>query len=334
MTKTVVVTGASGFIGKHITKELLDNGYRVVATVRSDGKADETRAAVGSDRLDSLSFAFVDLLSDDGWDGALRGADALVHSASPFPLGSPKDPDELIRPAVDGTRRALRAARAAGVNRVVSTSSCVAIYNDTLRADQTILDETNWSPTGQPFTTAYDDSKTLAERTAWDYVETEAPDMELATVNPGVVLGAPLDTSYGASLAIVERLLDGRDPMLPDLSLPVVDVADVARMHRLALEVDAAVGQRFPATSGPLTMIEMAHVLNANIPGSRAKTRQAPSWLIKAMALFNADMKSVAPRLGSSGAVSGSNAESRLGIDFIPPKEALLTSARFIAANR
>ncbi|MEM7272643.1 MAG: SDR family NAD(P)-dependent oxidoreductase [Actinomycetota bacterium] len=330
--QTVVVTGASGFIGKHITKEFLDNGYTVIGTVRSEAKADQTRAAVGPEHLDRLSFATVDLMSDDGWDEALQGADALVHSASPFPLGSPDDPEELIRPAVDGTLRALRAAQAAGVNRVVLTSSCVAIYNDDLRAGQTILDETNWSPTGTAGSSAYDDSKTLAERAAWDFVAAE--DMQLATVNPGVVWGVPLDTDYGTSLGLVERLLDGQDPMLPDVSFPVVDVVDVARMHRLALEIDAAAGERFPATGGAMTMQEMAETLNAEITGSKAKTRLAPSWLIRFMARFNADMKTIAPRLGRSGAVSGANATSTLGIDFVPPRDALLSAARFVVANR
>ncbi|MEM8924053.1 MAG: aldehyde reductase [Actinomycetota bacterium] len=330
----IVVTGASGFIGKHITRELLDNGYAVVGTVRSTAKADETREAVGSAHHDRLSFATVDLTSDDGWDDALAGADGLVHSASPFPLGSPSDPDELIRPAVDGTLRAMRAAKAAGIDRVVLTSSCVAIYNDELRADQTMLDETNWSPTRQPFTSAYDDSKTLAERAAWDFVNEEAPEMTLATVNPGVVWGEPLDTNYGASLGLVERLLDGQDPMLPDLSFPVVDVADVARMHRLALELDDAAGQRFPAAAGAMTMKEMAEALNAEIPGSKAKTRLAPNWMVRLMARFNAEMKTVAPRLGRPGAVSGANATEKLGIHFIAPRDALLSSARFIMANR
>ncbi len=330
----IVVTGASGFIGKHITKELLDHGYEVVGTVRSDAKAAETRAAVGPEHEQALSFVKLDLTSDEGWEEAVAGADGLVHSASPFPLASPKDPQDLIRPAVDGTLRALRAAKSAGIGRVVLTSSCVAIYNDTLRPEQQMLDETNWSPTGQSFTSAYDDSKTLAERAAWDFVENEAPEMELATVNPGVVLGVPLDDNYGTSLSIVERLLVGQDPMLPDLSFPVVDVADVARMHRLALEIDEANGQRFPAAAGAMTMIEMAEFLNREIPGSKAKTRKAPDWIVRLMARFMADMKTVAPRLGRNGAVSGANTTKVLGIDFVTPEDTLLASGRFLAARQ
>ena len=331
--KTLLVTGASGFIGKHIVKELLDHGYTVRGSVRSDAKADETRAAVGPDGLDRLSFVHLDLLSDDGWAEALEGVDALMHTASPFPMAEPKDPDDLIRPAVDGTLRALRAAEAAGVERVVVTSSCVAIYNDTLRADQTVLDETNWSPTRTAATSAYDDSKTLAERAAWDFVRDEAPDMQLATVNPGAVFGVPLDDNYGTSLELVERVMSGADPMQPDLGLPIVDVADVAKMHRLAIEVDDAVGQRFPAAAGELTMIQMAELLNEHVPRSKAKARKAPNFLVKLMARFNADMRSIAPRLGKSALVSGRNAEEKLGIAFVTPREALLRSGRFLAES-
>ncbi|MEM9037283.1 MAG: SDR family NAD(P)-dependent oxidoreductase [Actinomycetota bacterium] len=331
MSTSVVVTGASGYIGKHVVKEFLDHGYAVRATVRSDAKEAELREAIGADGADRLSVVRLDLNSDEGWDAALEGVDALIHTASPFPLATPNDPDELIRPAVDGTLRALRAAEAAGVRRAVLTSSCVAIYNDELRDGQTILDETNWSPTRQPFTTPYDDSKTLAERAAWEHVG--AAGTALSTVNPGVVLGEPLDDNFGSSLSLVEQLLGGEFPMLPDVNLPVVHVRDVAAMHRLALESDEAIGQRFPAVAGALSMVEMAEILNAEIPTSAAKVRRAPSFLIRLMARFNADMKSIAPRLGKSGAVSGANAERRLGMTFTSARDAVIESGRFLATR-
>ncbi len=330
-TPTVVVTGASGYIGKHVVNEFLAHGYHVRATVRSAAKEAEVRRATGADDDERLTFVQLDLNSDDGWPAALEGVDALVHTASPFPLSTPKDPDELIRPAVDGTLRALRAADAAGVGRAIVTSSCVAIYNDELRPGQTVLDETNWSPTRQPFTTPYDDSKTLAEQAAWAHA-TESG-IQLSTVNPGVVLGPPLDDNYGSSLSLVEQLLGGEFPMLPDVSFPVVHVRDVAAMHRLALESDDAVGQRFPAAAGALSMMEMAEILNAEIPSSKAKTRKAPSWLVRFMARFNADMKAIAPRLGKPGEVSCANAERLLGVTFTSPRDALLESARFLAAR-
>ncbi|MEM7092435.1 MAG: SDR family NAD(P)-dependent oxidoreductase [Actinomycetota bacterium] len=332
-SKTVVVTGASGFIGKRIVKELLEHGYQVRGSVRSDAKAEQTRAAVGPDGLDRLSFVHLDLNSDEGWAESLAGADALLHTASPFPLATPKDPQEIIRPAVDGTLRAMRAAKEAGIERVVVTSSCVAIYNDTLEAGKTAFDHTNWSPTEQSFTSAYDDSKTLAERAAWDFVRDEAPEIGLSTVNPGGVWGVPLDEHYGTSLAIVERLLNGDDPMLPNVSLPITDVSDVAAIHRVSLENDAAIGERLPAAKGQLFMPEMAKILNDNIASSKAKTRVAPNFLLRLMARFNDELKSVAPRLGKSSLVSSANTEEILGRELIGAEEALLASARFLTES-
>ncbi|MEM9654262.1 MAG: aldehyde reductase [Actinomycetota bacterium] len=332
MSQTVVVTGASGFIGKHIVKALLDGGYTVRGSVRSDAKAEETREAVGPDGLDRLSFVHLDLNSDDGWEEALVGADALMHTASPFPLDSPSDPEEIIRPAVDGTLRAMRAAAKAGVERVVLTSSCVAIYSDQLAPGQNAFDETNWSPgdTGS----AYDRSKTLAEQAAWDFVRDEAPQIKLSTVNPGVVLGVPLDKNFGTSLSLVERLLDGQDPMLPEIHMPMVDVSDVAAMHVVSLENQDAVGERFAAAAGAMWFQEMAQTLNDNIDGSKAKTRVAPRWMLTIMARFMSDLRTVVPRLGKIGLVSGAKAERVLGIQFTAPKDSLLASARYLQGNR
>lgn len=331
MSKTVVVTGASGFIGKHIVKALLDAGYTVRGSVRSEAKAEETRQAVGSDGADRLSFVHLNLNSDDGWDEALVGADALFHTASPFPLETPRDPQEIIRPAVDGTLRAMRAAANAGVERVVLTSSCVAIYNDTLAPGQDAFDETNWSPADAG--AAYDQSKTQAEKAAWDFVKNEAPQIKLSTVNPGVVLGVPLDDNYGTSLSVVERLLVGQDPMLPEIQMPMVDVVDVAAMHVKSLENDAAVGERFAAAAGAMWFADMAKTLNDNVEGSKAKTRLAPAWMLKLMATFMSDLKTLIPRLGQPGRVSGAKATNVLGINFVSPTDSLLASARFLKSR-
>lgn len=333
MTKSVVVTGASGFIGKHIVREMLDAGYRVRATVRSDAKAKETKTALELTDSDSLTFFNLDLLSDEGWSDAFEGADCLIHSASPFPMGQPKNPDDLIKPAVEGTTRALKAATNAGVKRVVLTSSCVAIYNDDLREGQTEYDESNWSPTRVDYTSAYDDSKTLAERFAWDYVSKTDPKMQLSTVNPGAVFGVPLDPNYGTSLQLVERLIRGKDPVLPDISIPIVGVEDVAKMHRLALETSEAAGQRLPACSGALTMVEMAKILNNEFPTSKASTRIAPSFLVRAMAKFMSEMKMIAPRLGKPAEVSSATSERILGIKLSSPAEVLRASGCYLTSS-
>ncbi len=323
---TVLVTGASGFIAKHIVRQLLDDGYSVRASVRSDRARGEVEKLFPDA---SLEFVQLDLLSDDGWAEALEGVDALIHTASPFPAGDPDDPEELIRPAVDGTLRALRSAQAAGVTRVVLTSSCAAIYKDSTKPPKQPSTRANWTDPMGPNTTAYEASKTLAERAAWDFVAAH-PEMRLTVINPGGVIGPPLDDHYGTSLSWVERLLAGTDKMYPRLDLPVVDVRDVARMHVRALSTDESIGQRFPAVAGSPTMAELASILDQAYPQRKISTREAPDWLVKLMSRFSPGVRVVISNLGRSLVVDGSDATRVFGFSFIPLKGTVLASAEYL----
>jgi dihydroflavonol-4-reductase len=258
----------------------------------------------------------------------MTGVDVLMHTASPFPESEPKDPQELILPAVEGTLRALRAAQKARVERVVLTSSCAAIYKDASKPRTQRPTRDNWTDPDGPDTSAYEASKTLAEKAAWDFVA-DHPEMKLTTINPGAVFGPPMDQHYGTSLAYVERILKGTDPVYPKMSMPVVDVRDVASMHVDALEHDTA-GQRFPANSGALSMVEMARALSAAYPARKISTRQAPDILVKAMALFVPLMRSVASNLGRNLDVDGTDGPRVLGFTYTPSRDALLASAEFL----
>jgi dihydroflavonol-4-reductase len=325
---TVLVTGASGFIAKHIVRELLENDYSVKATVRSDRGRDQLVALFPDAGLD---FVRVDLLADAGWDDAMAGVDVLMHTASPFPDSEPKDPQELIAPAVEGTLRALRAAQRAGVTRVVLTSSCAAIYKDSSKPPMQRSKRENWTDPEGPATSAYEASKTLAERAAWDFVA-EHPEMTLTTINPGAVFGVPMDEHYGTSLAYAERILKGTDPAYPNMSMPVVDVRDVARMHVSALQHDTA-GQRFPANAEALTMVEMARVLKSAYPDRKISTRQAPDFVVKAMALFVPLMRTVASNLGRNLDVDATDGPRVMGFAYTPARDSLLASAAFLAGT-
>ena len=325
---TVLVTGASGFIAKHIVRELLENDYTVKATVRSDrGQAQLVDLFPDA----GIDFARVDLLEDAGWDEAMAGVDVLMHTASPFPESEPKDAQELIRPAVEGTLRALRAAQRAGVTRVVLTSSCAAIYKDSSKPPKQRSTRENWTDPEGPATSAYEASKTLAEKAAWDFVA-EHPEMTLTTINPGGVLGVPMDEHYGTSLGYAERILNGTDPAYPNMALPIVDVRDVARMHVSALVNDTA-GQRFPANAGTLSMVEMARVLKAAYPDRKIATRQAPDLMVRVMALFVPLMRTVASNIGRNLDVDGSDGPRTLGFTYTSSRDALLASAEFLAAR-
>jgi dihydroflavonol-4-reductase len=339
--KKVLLTGASGYIGKHITKRLLTDGYAVRASVRSHAKQDEVRAAMAThmpkvfDLAKKLSFVELDLESDAGWQAAIDGVDVLIHSASPFPIASPKDENELVRPAVEGTLRALRAAHNAGVKRVILTSSVAAIYGNDVPDGKTEFDETVWSDVNHPVgRIAYTKSKTLAERAAWDYIASDAPELELTTINPVLVAGAPLDRHFGSSVSVVERLLNGKDPVLPDISFSIVDVTDVAAMHVIAISTDASKGQRLIASSGSRTFVQIAQALKSALPNRKIATAKAPSALIRFLALFDGEIRAVLPSLGKHIGVNSSKAEKILGITFIPAEDSLVETANYLIENR
>ena len=332
MTETVLLTGISGFIAKHIAVKLLNAGYPVCGTVRRLDRADEVRAAFAphlTAGAGALSFAQADLESDVGWAEAMAGVAMLVHTASPFPISQPKDEQVLIRPAVEGTLRVLRAAEAAGVGRVVLTSSTVAVMNDGKAG--ALQDESDWCDLHLPSTTAYAKSKTMAERAAWDFVKGKP--MALTTINPGFVLGPPLDQHYGSSLGFVERLLKGRDPMLPDYGPPVVDVRDVAEMHLRAVQRPETAGKRYLAAAGSMSFVDMGRALKATYPARRIATRAAPKLLLRVLALFDADVRSILPKIGQLERVSNQRAVHEMGMEFIAPKAALLASADWLVTQ-
>lgn len=332
MAQTVVLTGISGFIAKHVALKLLAAGHSVRGSLRNMDRAGEVRAALAphldAAAMDRLSFVQLDLLQDSGWDSAMAGASALMHTASPFPIVQPKNQDDLIRPAVDGTLRAMHAAQRAGIDRVILTSSTIAIVDSHKRGMQ---DETDWCNVDAPDTTAYAKSKTLAERAAWDFASAQG--MALTTINPGFVLGAPLDGHFGSSISVVARLLRGRDPMLPEISFTCVDVQDVALAHLRALERPASAGRRIACVAGTVSMPDMGRVLKAAYPQRRIATRAAPAVLLRLMALFDPAVRTILPSLGQVHQVSNARARQDLDIRFISPEGALRASAAYLVAS-
>ncbi|MEL7460784.1 MAG: NAD-dependent epimerase/dehydratase family protein [Pseudomonadota bacterium] len=329
MTK-VFVTGASGFIAKHILRELFDKRYEVRAGIRSERRKGELEALYPGN---TLEFAYLDLDKDDGWDTAMEGCDVLMHTASPFILGTPKDPQDLIRPAVEGTKRAMRAAQAAGIKRVILTSSCSAIYKEASKPKTAPSDETNWTTPDAPFVSAYEASKTLGEKAAWDFVA-DHPDIALTTIVPGAVYGAPMDAHYGASLQLIEQFMTGKVPMAPPMHMPSVDVRDVAMMHVAAIDHDAAKGERFAANAGAVEMIEVAKILHDWDPSLKTPTRVAPIWLMRLLSPFMADAKAVMQSAGRNLDVSGAKAEATFGFKFRPAAGAIVAAAEAISAKK
>jgi dihydroflavonol-4-reductase len=293
MSQRVLVTGVTGYLGQHIASQLLNQNFDVVGTVRSLAKAEATKSALAAVApLDRFTIVEADLLADHGWDEAMKGCDFVLHVASPFVLAEPKDENDLITPAVEGTKRVLAAAKRAGVKRVVLTSSTVAM---TTGKPSGTYGPSTWSDEKAAIG-AYAKSKTLAERAAWQLVADGA--MELVAINPGFILGPSLRANDGQSVAMVSDLINGKFPMVPDVAMGMVDVRDVARLHVAALTANGAAGKRFIAASAePITMAHVAAVLRgAGYP--KAPSRKAPNFAIKMMGLFDREARGMVPLLG------------------------------------
>lgn len=234
---TVLVTGGSGFLGGWCLAELLRRGYNARTTLRDPAREGEVRemlTAAGVDAGGRLSIHEADLRSDAGWAEAVEGCDYVLHVASPFPSSQPKDPDELIVPAREGTLRVLRASLDAGVKRVVVTSSVAAVRNSAGPPSDEPLTEASWTDASITDLTPYTRSKTIAERAAWDLVREVGAEARLTAVNPGAIIGPVLSDDRSYSLEAIERMLDGM-PGLPRLGFSFVDVRDVADMQVTAM---------------------------------------------------------------------------------------------------
>lgn len=330
--ETVLVSGGSGFLGGRCVVELLRRGYAVRTTVRDLAKEEEVRARVGSelDPGDRLAVLAADLSSDDGWARAVAGCEYVLHVASPFPAVQPKDPDELIVPAREGTLRVLRAALDAGVRRVVVTSS-VAAVRGSIDSAPTPLTEADWSDPGDSRMTPYARSKTIAERAAWDLVRERGEEGRLAVVNPGAILGPVLGAERSFSLEMVERLLKGM-PGTPRIGFSVVDVRDVAELQILAMTADEAGGERYLAVARFQWMADVAAILRGRLGPEAAKVpkRRVPDLLVRGMALFDPGARSVVGQLGKRVEISSAKARA-LGWEPRPVEETIVDCARSLA---
>lgn len=315
--ETVLVTGGSGFIGGWCIIRLIQAGYVVRTTVRSLSREREVRGWLSqeADLADRLGFFPAELMSDAGWAEALAGCDYVLHVASPIPPALPRNEDELIRPAREGTLRVLKAARKAGVKRVVVTSSTAAVTYGADRTRTAPFTESDWTNPAHPDTSAYIRSKTLAERAAWDYMRDSQGSMTMATVNPGAVLGPVLGKDYSASVQIVQKLLEGSLPGCPRFGFPLVDVRDIADLHLLAMTSPAAAGERFLGAGPFFWMQDVARVLKERLGPAARKVplNTIPDMMVRLSSLFDPAVRAVAFELGRARPVSNEKAKRVLG---------------------
>ena len=338
MTDLVLLTGISGFIGGHVGLELLKQGFAVRGSVRDLKKADKVRDTLkkaGAD-VSKLEFVALDLNADAGWTEAMAGVRYLQHTASPFVTSAPKDKMDLIRPAVDGTRRALSAALKADVERVVLTSSMAAVYygHDKSRSATPYGPET-WTNLDGRHINAYTESKTLAEREAWTLMDSAGRHNDLAVINPNAVMGPLLDEDPGTSAALIARMMDGSLPATARLYFPVIDVRDVAEAHVRAMTSTDAGGHRFPLGGETIAFQEFADIIRRAMPEfDKTLPRFAvPDWVVRTFAPFDADMRANVGELGVIRRTDSSDAVKLLGHPLVPVEDAVLATARSLVAQ-
>ena len=323
----VLVTGATGFIGLHCIQQLLQQGYAVNGTLRSMQRESEVRESLEKHNTSSenLSLFPVDLMSDEGWDQAMESCDYLLHVASPFVLSNETE-EFFVKPAVEGALRALKFADKHNIKKVVLTSSFAAV-GDTFDGT-TSFNETHWSDTSNDKMTFYSKSKTLAEKAAWDYVQENNVSFPLTVINPVGVLGPSLSDDVGISNSMILRMLNGSMPALAKIHIGIVDVRDVAKAHILAMKNDQSNGERFIVSEKEMWMSDIANVLNAN--GYKAPEKNMPNFLLKAMAMFKSDLKTISKMAGKQRDCNTTKAIDVLGWKPISAEESILAAAKQI----
>lgn len=317
MTKTVLVTGGTGFVGTHIIFQLLQRGYNVKTTIRSLGsksKVIDTLKFNGLTTFDNLTFVEADLSKDDNWDLAMKGCNYVLSVASPVFFNIPKDENEVIRPAVEGIIRVLKAAQNAGAKRVVMTSNFGAVGFSNKNSNITTTEE-DWTNPNEKGLSAYEKSKLLAERAAWDFIKKEGGNLQFTTINPVAILGPSLSAHISGSFGLIEHLLNGSMKAIPNIPLNIVDVRDVADLHIRAMTNPKANGERFIASAdGQISMPEIAALIKNKKPdiAKNISTKTVPNWIIYLAALFNKQAKEAALLLRMSRNVSNTKAKKTL----------------------
>ena len=308
----VLVTGATGFIGLHCIKQLLDRGYSVNGTLRSQDRQAEVLDSLERNNTPTrhLSLFEVDLNRDSGWDSAIRDCNYVLHVASPFVL-TDEDEDFFVKPAVEGVQRALKFSKKHNVKKVILTSSFAAIH-ETLNDRQESFDEEDWSNPNKPGISFYAKSKTMAELAAWEFMEMENPDFSLTVINPVLVMGPSLSKDVGTSNSLVKNMINGSVPGTPKIHIGIVDVRDVASAHILAMESSGADGERIIVSEKELWVHEVAAILR-DAGFNKTPKVVFPKWLMKIVALFRKDLALMIPMIGKRRDVSSSKARELLG---------------------
>lgn len=327
----VLLTGVTGFLGSHTTIQLLDKGYKIVGTLRDMTRASKIKEVIQThtNNIDNLSFVEADLLNEKIWQEAMEGIDYVIHIASPFPRELPKKEEDLIIPAKQGSLNILTAASKTNVKKVVLTSSFGAIvYGKEKSKRSGLYNENDWTDiTNIKDTTPYFRSKTIAEKSAWEFIKEDNSGLELTTICPGAILGPVLEEDFGTSANIVIKTMDGSSPAIPKIGFDMVDVRSVADLHIRAMEMKEASGERFIGSAGYLTFKEVADILREEYPERKIPRPSLPNFAVKLLSNFEKTLKPILVDLGVERKLDNSKAKSVLKWQPISAKKAVLACA-------
>ena len=327
--ETVLVTGGTGFIGLHCLQQLLDKGYKVRTTIRSESRKQEVLEAMKkhSSNCENLEFYIADLLKDDGWKEAVEGSKYVLHVASPFFLGEPENEDVFIKPAVEGTLRVLKACADADVQKVVLTSSFAAVGYGHPREKEVYTEEDCSSVDGE--ISAYAKSKTLAEKAAWEFVENleESKKFDLTVINPVAVTGPMLTSDIGSSNDFLLKLISGSMPACPKIHMGYIDVRDVAKAHIFSMTEEKTNGERIIVSENEMFFAEVGKTLN-EAGFKKSPTKELPNFLVKIMSFFVGELKTLLSALDRKGDIDKTKAERFFNWEYISTEQSVTETAQ------
>ena len=327
--ETVLVTGGTGFIGLHCLQQLLDKGYKVRTTIRSESRKQEVLEAMKkhSSNCENLEFYIADLLKDDGWKEAVEGSKYVLHVASPFFLGEPENEDVFIKPAVEGTLRVLKACADADVQKVVLTSSFAAVGYGHPR-EKEVYTEEDWSSVDGEIS-AYAKSKTLAEKAAWEFVENleESKKFDLTVINPVAVTGPMLTSDIGSSNDFLLKLISGSMPACPKIHMGYIDVRDVAKAHIFSMTEEKTNGERIIVSENEMFFAEVGKTLN-EAGFKKSPTKELPNFLVKIMSFFVGELKTLLSALDRKGDIDKTKAERFFDWEYISTEQSVAETAQ------
>lgn len=326
----ILVTGATGYLASHLIKLLLQKDYKVRGTIRSLANKDKYQFLYDlvPSKKDNLTLVEADLTTKSSWSAAIEGCQFIFHMASPLPSTAPKDENEVIVPAVEGTVNVLEAALAKGAKKVVVTSSCLSIL---VGNAQKVCTEEDWA--NEAYCSPYAKSKVKAEKAAWQFYEEHKGRIQMTVVNPILVLGPVLTKHGGASEAFIRDVLNGDFPGAMDIGLGIVDVRDVAECHYRVMFSDKTNGQRVACSSETKSVGQVIGYLKKEFGKYGYKIQDQPVTAEDAKKSRSDTAHEYAPLVGMNLRVDNGRSVKELGMKYIPVEKTLVDMGYSLIKN-